>query len=109
MHDRLKAANLFLQTIEFFRQKMSRVEAAADNELQSLFTGLPAGRRTDDARNYPSPYFTHQGYNALFWTSSASFISSWFFGLRSNDTNSDGVSFGKRERIQGLSVRCVRD
>ena len=32
-HDKLKAAELFLKTMEFFRPKMSRVFSAIDNEM----------------------------------------------------------------------------
>jgi len=32
-HDRLKAAELFLKTMEFFRPKMSRVMGVVDTEM----------------------------------------------------------------------------
>ena len=32
-HDRLKAAELFLKTMDFFKPKMSRVMGVVDNEM----------------------------------------------------------------------------
>ena len=65
------------------------------------FSALPAGRRNDDG------YFTSDGYNADFW-SSTEFNSDCAYGMYLRSF-SDGAYLYDGYKSNGFSVRCLRD
>jgi uncharacterized protein (TIGR02145 family) len=67
----------------------------------SLFTGLPGGLR------YSTGGFSDIGYSGYWWCSTEDKIdSAWNRQLRNNDTDIDK---GKKNKIYGFSVRCIKD
>jgi len=74
---------------------------AWDGTNSSGFSALPGGARSADIG-----YFSSQGYDGFWWSSSPNGPSAWFRALYSGYSGVDRDYYDARS---GFSVRCVRD